>query len=518
MATGWQTFPVEFKGGLISNLSPLQQGMNAVGSATILQNFEPTREGGYKKVLGYSKYSTQIVPGTGPLLGVKIINGSSSLAIRADTATGRSQYWRSTGGAWTSVSLAALAGSKVRGISYNFGTGPKLLFVDGANAPALYDSLAGTMSYLTGVTDALGATQVVAYKQTIFFAKGTNLIFGAPYSDTDFTPASGGGIINVAREITGIVVFRDQLIIFSRQQIQRLVGSTASDFQLVPITENIGCIYPDTIQEVGGDIMFLGPDGLRLLSATERIGDFGLEIASAPITKDAERFLSTGSDFTSLTIRNKAQYRIFKSDASTSVDSSEGFIAVKFSDQGASRIEWATLSGFKVLCADSRYTAVGVAEEIVIFGNDSGYVYLMESGNSRDGANISSVFQAPFMPITDPQKRKTLYKMALYIDTIGAFDIGVTFLFDIFKVDNYNGNVLSPTIRLANDAGGGVFFYGTPTAIYGVATYASDVDKVYDTPVIGSGKTFSFRIEDISTNAAFTLDTAVFEFKEHDRQ
>ena len=39
MATDWKTFPLEFKGGLISNLSPLQQGTNAIGSATILQNF-----------------------------------------------------------------------------------------------------------------------------------------------------------------------------------------------------------------------------------------------------------------------------------------------------------------------------------------------------------------------------------------------------------------------------------------------------------------------------------------------
>ena len=43
MATQWQTFPIEFRGGLISNLSPLQQGSNAVGSATLLQNFESSK-------------------------------------------------------------------------------------------------------------------------------------------------------------------------------------------------------------------------------------------------------------------------------------------------------------------------------------------------------------------------------------------------------------------------------------------------------------------------------------------
>ena len=50
MATDWQTFPLEFKGGLISNLTPLQQGTNAIGSATILENFEPSLTGGYSKI------------------------------------------------------------------------------------------------------------------------------------------------------------------------------------------------------------------------------------------------------------------------------------------------------------------------------------------------------------------------------------------------------------------------------------------------------------------------------------
>ena len=54
MPVQWTTFPMEFQGGLISNLTPLQQGTNAVGSATILQNFESDREGGYSKLKGYS--------------------------------------------------------------------------------------------------------------------------------------------------------------------------------------------------------------------------------------------------------------------------------------------------------------------------------------------------------------------------------------------------------------------------------------------------------------------------------
>jgi len=57
MATQWQTYPVEFRGGLLSNMSLLQQGVNAVGSASVLQNFEVNKEGGYSKIRGYEKFS-----------------------------------------------------------------------------------------------------------------------------------------------------------------------------------------------------------------------------------------------------------------------------------------------------------------------------------------------------------------------------------------------------------------------------------------------------------------------------
>ena len=88
MATQWTTFPMEFKGGLISNLTPLQQGTNAVGSATILQNFESDREGGYSKLKGYSKFSDTKVPGGGEVLAMKVISsGRVVTARKMDTAT-----------------------------------------------------------------------------------------------------------------------------------------------------------------------------------------------------------------------------------------------------------------------------------------------------------------------------------------------------------------------------------------------------------------------------------------------
>lgn len=42
MPDQWETFRIEFKGGLITNLSPLQQAINQPGSARILRNYEPS--------------------------------------------------------------------------------------------------------------------------------------------------------------------------------------------------------------------------------------------------------------------------------------------------------------------------------------------------------------------------------------------------------------------------------------------------------------------------------------------
>ena len=65
MADAWQTYAFEFKGGLVSNLSPLQQGTQLPGSARLLKNFEPSTEGGYRRIQGFAKYVPAFVPAYG---------------------------------------------------------------------------------------------------------------------------------------------------------------------------------------------------------------------------------------------------------------------------------------------------------------------------------------------------------------------------------------------------------------------------------------------------------------------
>lgn len=509
MPTAWETFPVEFKGGLISNLSPLQQGINKVGSASILQNYEPARDGGYSKVLGYVKYSDFPVTGSGVVLGTKIVNNSEVVAARSNGFV--TSYYVSTGTDWALLATAEYLGKKLRHDEFNFDGTHKVVFVDGVNYPAIYNDTENSISFITPPVDLLGASSVKLYKNHLFFAKGSELIFSAPYSETDYTPANGSGTIDLGHDITGIVVFRDILFVFARNKIVQISGSSVADFTVAPVTQAIGCINGDTIQEVGGDVMYLAPDGLRLLSATDRNDDFALEIASDPISRDAKLFAASSSNFSSLTVRSKAQYRIFSYNPSDSRAVSRGLLATKFSAQGAADIQWGTLLGFKVACCDSKYTEAG---EEIIFANEDGYVYLMEFGNSFDGENILAVYESPYMPITDPQIRKTLYKMTFYVTPTGVFSIRCGIRYDF---DRINGAaVIQPPAFNIQSTSGGSSLWGT--SIWGSFSYGGSVDKVYISQLVGSGKTFSVRFSDDSTNPSHKLDAAIFEYLPLDRQ
>lgn len=171
MATQWQTFAVPFTGGLITNISPLQQGINNVGSAYLLQNFEPSLDGGYRKVAGYEKFISAVLPGSGVVQGLALVQQDGNekvIAVRngvyyiADATDATPS--------WTSMATASnVSFSKVRQARYNFNNAYKICFVDGVNFPAYYDRASDTVTYMTtsATNDAVeGASHVCLFKST----------------------------------------------------------------------------------------------------------------------------------------------------------------------------------------------------------------------------------------------------------------------------------------------------------------------------------------------------------------
>ena len=103
MPDRWQTYPIEFRGGLISNLSPLQHGSAAPGSARNLIYFEPSTEGGYRRVEGFTKFNSNVVTGQNNVLGVTFFR-NRAVAARDQSSTNPKLFLAASGsGAWTDL-------------------------------------------------------------------------------------------------------------------------------------------------------------------------------------------------------------------------------------------------------------------------------------------------------------------------------------------------------------------------------------------------------------------------------
>ena len=505
MATRWETFPIPLQGGLTLNQGRLEQGIAAPGSATILQNFEPDVQGGYSRILGYTKFSNTAVPGTGIIHGVIALNVSEALVAR------QGKFYHSSGTTWADkLTLTNAAIARIRSDSYNFTGTRKTVVVDGVNAPAYFDHTTKTMAYaVSPPSDVVGANRVKQFKSHLFFSKGRLLSFTAPFGESDFSVANGAGVINIGDDITGLTVFRDQLIIFCLNSIYRLVGSTVSDFAVVPITANTGCLCGDTVQEVGGDIMYLGPDGVRYLSASERENDFGLTRASDKIQNRIVEITNTDCIYSSVTLARKNQYRLFYYIGNVVRANSRGFIATKFSNQTADNISWSDVKGIKVY-GISKYQDRD--DETILFVSDTDYVYRMESGNSFDGEDIEAIFETPYMPINDPKVRKTIYKHTLYAKPKGNMDLTCLLKFD------YAQPTSSPSSPFEILGTTSVATYGSVTTVYGTATYGSIAEEQFYNNVIGSGFVVALRYYSKSQQPPFNLNFVVLEFRNNERR
>ena len=499
-----QVQPVAFncEGGLVLNKSTF---MMQAGEALELQNFEPDIEGGYRRITGFSKYVSAIVPATAsdsePILMVATF-GDFVLAAR-----GTSIYSATAGGSsWTSRDSGRTSASKYRFERYNFDGTDKIIVVDGANDPTIFNSSLAA----TDVTESTveGSKFVAAFKNHMFYAgKSTTkqtVVFSQPADEDAFNSGSGAGSLTVDDTITGLKVFRDSLFIFCENRIFRLTGSTSSDFAITPITRNIGCINGDTIQEFAGDLIFLGPDGLRTIAGTARIGDVELGTISANVQSLFDENISSASEFDSVVIPDKTQYRIFFTKSGTAQNSTKGVICV----MKGQRFEFAEMRGIRPACTDS---FVKSGDVIVLHGDFSnGYVYRQESGNDFDGTAILGKYRSPDLTFNDAGIRKHMQRVVVNFAPESTIDA------DLFLRYDYESADSARPAAYALDSGDIAAIYGTTT--YGTSssslgTYGGASQPLVRQAVEGSGFAVALRVNDGGSTAPYSLKGFQLEYQ-----
>jgi len=387
--------------------------------------------------------------------------------------------------------------TKVRFEKINFGV-PKIVLTDGINPAATYD---GTNYIQITDTNAPTDPTISAEFQNHLFLTGdpaevSNLHFSAPTSETDFSPANGGGVINVGFEIIAIKKFRNVLYIFGTNNIKRLVGENSANFRLETVTSNLGCLARDSVVELGGDLLFLSPDGIRPIGGTNKIGDVNLETISKNIQSTVNNIITgeTLSNLSSVIIRSKSQFRYM-----FSTSGSAGIIGALREFQGNYSFEFGQISGIECTCADSGYVG---QTEFVIHGASSGKVFQQESGDAFDTSNILSIYKTPFVYMDNPEQRKNYYSTSTYMSAEGNFEIALSVTYDYDNTDISTPDNLS----MINTAPGAFYDSGSNIAVFDTTDiYDGNPSPVESVTFSGSGKALALTYVTDDTNASHSI-------------
>lgn len=112
---------------------------------------------------------------------------------------------------------------------------------------------------------------IAVYKDSLFIAGDPNNPSRLYYSGggdqiNNFSIDGGGGIIDIARNdgqiITGLIVFKNSLIVFKEDSIYQFSFTSSGLPQVTQITAAVGCVAPRTIQIVENDVFFLSRRGV----------------------------------------------------------------------------------------------------------------------------------------------------------------------------------------------------------------------------------------------------------------
>jgi hypothetical protein len=516
------------KGGLNVNLNQLEM-LSQPGFATRLRNFEVDPDGGYRRVDGFTQFGD-----TNPNSD-EVILGMTVYADGVIVCSGTGIFFSVDGeDAWLQLNRASVSGS---GDNYSTFTGRslaartsqgrctfalyegtsdygELVICDGVNEPFLFQ-MTGTGGLTSRtffakeitVSGTTGPAVGVIHDKHLLVAGAStakNTIFYSGTNDIDDFTSTGSGSIVIEDGVVGLASFRSDLIIFCKNSIHKLVNiNDSSNVAVVPITTNVGCISGGSIQEIGGDLLFLSPDGVRTVAGTARIGDVELGSVSRQIQSLVSDIASDSAFIiTSGVLRSKSQYRLFYSKNTESPTIARGIIGTLTSNGFA----WSETLGIQALGFVSGLDKDGV--EQVYHGDKDGYIYNHLSGNSFFNAgssrNIDAVYQTPDFDFGDVGTRKTLKYARVSFSPEGAVEPSFRVRYD------YEDPAIPQPEPFAVSTIALPAIFGS--SAFNAVTFGATSDPMERITLEGSGNTCSFRITSDDQKSAYAVNGLYIDY------
>ena len=539
MADEIQSYKLVCSGGLNSNENHLFLSEAAAGAATRLVNYEPSLYGGYRRVEGFGLLGgldVEVGAGsaTGPVLCVAIyrnehIGNPYVIAARKDSGANTYKFYRFVDNVgWqamtNSLTLATTVGSrtvtKIRHAQFDFGDGSNIIFVDGVNNAILFDGQNWKQlnSTNTGTSSSPGGDQILnapaiveVFENHIFLGGDLTsravICHSAPTDPYNFTFAAGAGQITPGFNVVQFKPFRDDLYIFGINAIKKVSPDLTAGFVLDQVTANVGCVARDSVLEIGGDLIFLSPEGFRPVAGTSRIGDVEIQTLSKAIQvtlvdmiRDFDMDTLNG-----VVIRGKSQVRFFVGDNGTEVTDSFGIIGGLADQQGSISWEFGEMQGIRASCCTSDYIG---RTEYVIHGDYDGKVYRQEQGTSFNGEDILAVYATPYLDFGDTETRKTMRKVNTFVRAEGPVEVFLSMSYDWGDYSTSRPSTYSQT------SAGGPVEYGGRNIDYSAANvlYGGNSKPIMTSDIQGSGFSSRATFVTVGQSEPYSIQGLVFEF------
>ena len=524
-----QPYTVACNGGLVKSANSIDL-LKTPGVARELRNFEVSIEGGYRRINGYEKFggdsavqpsgSSDRILGVFPYAdGVVVcvsddiyftLDGITYLQInRSGVASGGDNYTAFTGrSVLNRTGQGQCSFAHFEGATHQYG---EVIIADGANKLYFFriegSGDLSTRTYFSGeitVDGTNGVKFVTVHDHHLIVAgveNNLNTVYYSAYNSLSFT-ASGSGSVTISDQVQGIKGFRTDLIVFAENSIHKLINiNDSANIRIDPITENVGCLSGYSVQEIGGDLIFLAPDGLRTVAGTARIGDVELGTVSKaiqPLITDLTESINSYI-ISSIVLREKSQYRLFYTDTSKNNTEQRGIIGTL----RPNGFQWSETRGIESTEIGSGFNENGIEE--YYHGDTNGYVYVHDSGNDFDGSNILARYATPDYDYGDLGTLKTLHYMRVSASAEGVVEPDVQVRFEYG-----NTNIPQPPE---------LFDLGTidPPSLFGEALFNTNVFGGAENPMIrvalqGSGTSNNFTFISEDNKAPYTINGLYVDF------
>jgi hypothetical protein len=534
-----QAFGLSCQGGLNTNLNQFQM-LEQPGFATELENFEVDPDGGYRRINGYTQFgagSATNPNGSNAILGLFVyadgviacsgtniyfsLDGISWLQInKASVDVGGDNYTAFTG---RSTAIRTLQGQATFAVFEGASIYGEVVITDKGSGvkPALFKMTGtGALNTRTFFYEEITVSGSVYPKYCVVHDKhlvvagadtALNTIYYSGTSDiNDFTSA-GSGSIALDDQVVGIKSFRTDLIIFCKNSIYKLSNiNDSATIAITPITKNVGCLDGHSIQEIGGDLLFLSPDGFRLVAGTERIGDVELGSVSRQIQSIVSKIAGAINTYTisSAVLRSKSQYRFFYSASTGSTSTSKGLIGT-ITPNG---FEWSETIGIQAhgFASGLNYSSV----EKIYHGDSAGYVYNHNIGNAFNPAgtqtNINARYKTPNLDFGDAGTLKSLHYTKISFTPEGTITPTLKISYDFDSTDRPQ----PPLYVLDAIPTPAVFGAGT----FGSAVFGASQDPMARQAVQGSGHNIAFKIYSQDTKAPYSINGFYVDYRPSGRR